>query len=362
MNKFLKSLLNAVALLTAAMLVSCSEESTSAPQTEAEESESQLVIEVDTQSISIDNSEMVTFTVLCDGEDVTSESQIINITDGGYDAIYGYTFTTFRPGTHTFFATYQDLNSDKVAINATSESNLSSTYYRRHIVMKFTATTCTYCPAMSTTIESASKIYPDRLIEVASHSGDDLATTASTAYNTLFGVAYLPWIVMDMNTNYSFGERVVSSFTDYAALSIAENPTVAGIKLDTAYESGKLSIDVESTFVADGNYKILVWLLQSGYQYSQTGGSDDYTQDHVIFTPLTNTYGDSLGDLVVGEKIQCSYSFDYMAEIGYELDTTQTEVVVAILNQTGTATYVVNNALSAGVNDNIDYQFEPIVE
>ncbi|MFI3286153.1 MAG: Omp28-related outer membrane protein [Rikenellaceae bacterium] len=365
MNKFLNSLLTVALLLTTLTMVGCSEESSSTgdnTEVETPSDESQLLIEVDTQSISIDNSEVATFTVLLDGKDVTSDSEIINITDGGYDTLHSNTFTTFRPGTHTFFAIYEDMNSDKVSILATSESNISSTYYRRHIIMKFTATSCTYCPAMSSTIEGAAKTYPDRIIEVAAHSGDELSTNTSNAYNTLFGVQYLPWIIVDMNANYSFGDRVISKFNDCMTQSTTDNPTVCGIKLDTNYEDGKLSVDVESTFVADDNYKILVWILQSGYTYSQTGGTDGYTQDHVIFTPLTDTYGDTLGDLVVGEKIQRSYSFDYIAEIGAEIDTTQTEVVVCILNETATATYAVNNALSCGVNDSIDYQFEPIVE
>ncbi|MFR9527432.1 MAG: Omp28-related outer membrane protein [Rikenellaceae bacterium] len=313
-----------------------------------------LVIEVDTQSFSVDEEESVTFTVLLDGDDVTSDSQIINITDGGYDLLDSNVFSTLRPGTHTFFALYGSMNSDQVSVLATSESNLSSTYYRRNIIMKFTATSCTYCPTMGTIIESAMKSYPDRLIEVAVHNNDELSTTVGNTYGTQFNIQSLPSVVIDMNEDYLLTSTTgsVANIIATAEQSTSENPTVVGITAETTYSDGKLSVDVEATFVADGNYKLLIYTLQSGYSYEQSGTySDDYTQDHVITTALTDASGDDLGSIVISEKIKESY------EISYNYDTDQTEVVVCILNQVGTY-YYVNNAISMGVNESVAYQFE----
>lgn len=358
----MKKLIMLLLLCFSAVLYSCEsskEEVTTTPDDDPIVTESELLIEVDTQTLSIDNSEVATFNVLLDGEDVTSESKIINITDGGYEILSSNTFTTFRPGTHTFYAEYGTMNSDKIAINATSESNLSSTYYRRNIVLKFTATWCTNCPAMTSAIEAASKLYPDRLIEVAAHVSDDYQTTATSTFYTTFGIANygLPTVVIDMNSDYTITDRTYSKIISDAQQSMADNPTVAGIKVDTDYTDGKLTVDVESTFVADDNYKILVMILQSGYVYS----GDTY--DHLVFTPLTETLGDTLGDLVIGEKIQRSYEFDYNAELGYILeDTSLTDVVVCILNEVGEGRYAVNNAVSCSVGESMDYEFEPVVE
>ncbi len=349
-------------MLAGGLLCACEKSETS---NDDAGSQSTLLIEVNTQTLSIDNSEVVTFTVLLDGKDVTPGSQIINITDGGYSALSKPEFTTYRPGVHTFFAIYNEQNSDTVAVQAISESNLSSTYYRRNLIMKFTATSCTYCPAMGTTIESAMKLYPDRLIEVAAHSDEYLATSTSLAYNGQFGITSLPSVVVDMNSSYLITTRVASLIIDKSKLSLEENPTVVGLKCDTAYDSqtSNLTVDVESTIVADGNYKILVLLLQSGYNYDQSGTDDpDYTQDHVIFTALTADKGDSLGDLRVGEKVIKSYEFNYMDTAGFTVDTTQAEVVVCILNEVGTATYAVNNAISLGFDESVDYQYEPVIE
>ncbi len=313
-----------------------------------------LVIEVDTQSISVDEEESVTFTVLLDGADVTADSQIVNITDGGYDLLTSNLFSTLRPGTHTFFALYGSMNSDQVSVVATSQSNLSSTYYRRNIIMKFTATSCTYCPTMGTIIESAMKSYPDRLIEVAVHNNDELSNTVGNTYGEQFNIQSLPSVVIDMNESYLLTSTTgnVATIIATAEQSTSENPTVAGISAETTYSDGKLTVDVEATFVAEGTYKLLIYTLQSGYSYEQSGTYDeDYTQDHVITTALTDVSGDDLGDLRISEKIKESY------EISYNYDTTQTEVVVCILNKVGTY-YYVNNAISMGVNESVAYQFE----
>ncbi len=359
----MKKLIALLFLATTIGLYSCESSNESNENVENNEdnttTEDTLLIEVDTQTISIDNSEVATFSVTLDGEDVTSQSQIINITDGGYEVLSSNTFTTFRPGTHTFYAEYGSKSSDKIAINATSESNLSSTYYRRNIVLKFTATWCTNCPAMTSAIEAASKLYPDRLIEVAAHVSDDYQTTTTATYYTTFGIANygLPTVVIDMNSDYTIVDKTYSKIISDAQQSMADNPTVAGIKVNTEYADDKLYVDVESTFVADNNYKILVLILQSGYEY----GGDTY--DHLVFAPLTEAMGDSLGDLVIGEKIQRSYEFDYKAELGYGLsDTSLTDVVVCIFNEVSEGRYAINNAVSCNVGESMDYQFEPVAE
>ncbi len=346
-----------LSLAVCASLYSCEATDDSAAQ-------GSLTIEVDTQSISLDDDEAATFTVLLGSKDVTAESQIINITDGGYTALDSNVFSTLRPGTHTFFAIYGEQNSDRVGVNAISSSNLSSTYYRRNILMKFTATWCTYCPTMTTSIEAAMKEYPDRLIEVAVHSSDDLETGTSASYVSQFGVLNLPWAIVDMNNSYFGSDDTINSLTmiEAAKQSMIDYPTVCGIALETSCVDDVLTVDVEASFVADGKYKMLAWILQSGYNYDQSGTNDtSYTQDHVIFTCLSeDATGDLLGELIVNERVEKTFTFDYseLLTAGYEFDSyDDVEIVVCILKEEG-ASYYVNNATSAGVNESVPYQFE----
>ncbi len=137
-----------------------------------------------------------------------------------------------------------------------------------------------------------------------------------------------------------------------------ENPTVAGLKMNTTMDGSKLKVDVESTVVEDNEYKIVVLVLQNGFNYDHAGTTDaNYRQNHVLRVALTSPFGDSLGDLVVNEIVRKSYELDLT-----DVDTETVEVVAFMLNNVGDARFLVNNAVSCGVSESVDYQFEPIVE
>ncbi len=329
-----------------------------------EDLEYDLLIDVSAESISIDKGETATFTVTYFGEDVTDEALIVDVTSGGYEIMDGNEFSTLRPGIHTFFAMHDNHSSEKISILATSESNVSNTFYRRNLVTKFTATWCTYCPAMTTAIEMAKRLYPDRLCEMAIHSSDELSIDSYySSYSSAMNVVGLPTVGIDMDKDFSTTVKSSTWIASSAEQSMKNNPTVVGIKADVTLDGTVLNIDIESTYVADGTYKIVVALLQSGFNYSQTGTDDtSYTQDHVLrgffqASPL----GDMLGDLIAGERVENHYELDL--ETTLDQDTIdRTEILVCILNDVGDAVYHVNNVITCGIGESVDYQYEPILD
>lgn len=77
-----------------------------------------LFLTPDKQNIVADGTEIVTFTVTINGEDVTANSTITNITANA--ALEGNTFSTDTIGEYLFEAKYEDLTSSQVKINATA--------------------------------------------------------------------------------------------------------------------------------------------------------------------------------------------------------------------------------------------------
>lgn len=77
-----------------------------------------LFLTPDKQNIVADGTEIVTFTVTINGEDVTANSTITNITANA--ALEGNTFSTDTVGEYLFEAKYEDLTSSQVKINATA--------------------------------------------------------------------------------------------------------------------------------------------------------------------------------------------------------------------------------------------------
>ena len=77
-----------------------------------------LFLTPDKQNIVADGAEIVTFIVTINGEDVTANSTITNITANA--ALEGNTFSTDTIGEYLFEAKYEDLTSSQVKINATA--------------------------------------------------------------------------------------------------------------------------------------------------------------------------------------------------------------------------------------------------
>ncbi len=356
----MKRFLNITALLSLLFVSACDK----APETETPDSGNGTIeIFVDSQAINIDNSEVATFSVILNGnEDITDKAQIINITGGGYDVLKKSNFTTYRPGIHTFFATYGNLTSSQISISATSQSNLSSTFYRRTVVHKFTGTWCTHCPSMSKAIELAKYKYPDRLIEVAVHSGDQLAIDQGDEFKNFFDITGLPSVIIDMDASSLTGMANASLIVEKAKSSLESNPTTVGIKLETSIVGDKLNIDVEATFTADGKYKIAAMLLQSGFNYEQSGTSDaSYRQNHVLRGFYqTDVLGDSIGERLAQERYQQHWEQPLPADITSE-QLAASSIVVYVLNERGDALYTINNAAECTLGESSPYQFEPII-
>ncbi len=355
----MKRFLSTLPLISLLFVSACDKETA---QTETPATDS-IEIFVDTQAINIDNSEVATFRVMLNSdEDITDKAQIINITDGGYDVLKKGNFTTYRPGIYTFFATYGDLTSSQISLSATSQSNVSSTFYRRSVVHKFTGTWCTHCPSMSKAIELAKYQYPDRLVEVAVHSGDQLAIEQGEEFKNFFNITGLPSVMVDMDINTVTSIANASLIVQKAEESLEGNPTTVGIKLDTSIADGKLLIDVETTFTADDNYKIAAMLLQSGFNYEQSGTSDPtYRQNHVLRGFYqTDVLGESIGERLAQERYQQHWEQPLPEGITDEQMEAFT-VVVYVLNEREDAIYTINNAAECKLGESSPYQFEPII-
>ncbi len=351
------------ALAALLLIVSCSESS---------QPEEKFVLLVDKEEIDLDTQEKATFTVKLDGEDITSSATIINTSYGGYEKLTSNEFTTLSPGTHTFFATYDGNVSETVSVVGTTATGLSNIYYRRNVVFKFTGTWCAYCPSATTAITAANILYPDRLVEIAIHSGDDLEVSGvvSAMSTVVGGVSGYPTVCIDANKSYkTTGSPVATNLVTQAKSSLADEPTTVGIQLESKLDGNTLTVDVENHFIEAGNYKLVVAFLQSGFTYDQTGATDEnYQQNHVLRWFFTNSMtgdplGENNGDCVVGERVPSQYVVELDNSINLSDDLLDTFTIVAyVLKEVEENTYHINNAAEIGINELSDYQYEPITE
>ena len=348
-----------------------------------EDVEKELTIKVDSETLDIDESQKVNFTVLLGDEDVSASAQIIEVTNGGLKFIESANdYTTLKPGNHIFKALYDTSDgknygsTNSVIVNAFSESGVSGTFYRRTFTMKFTGTWCTACPAMSKALDKASKDMPNRISKIAVHSGDKLANDFGNKLMERYSITSLPTLYVNgFGSNYDVPDRSSLEITKKIEETIAQNPTVVGIKMDTKIDaSNLLTVDVEVNAAADGKYKLACYLTQSGYKLEQSGTNDpNYTQNDVLLAALQSDKDDSMEEVLFGkvigeslsgmstsEKVEVQYTMQLPAEM---TDFSQTEVVAFVINDSeNDGIYEVNNSRTASLNETQMYEYEVVEE
>lgn len=325
-----------------------------------ESSDNGLKINVSSTSVAV--GESVTFTVTLDGEDVTANSQIVNITNGITDHS-GYTFSSTTAGDFTFNATYNSATTDNqvtVTVSDSDEPLEIGEFLRRSVIFKATATWCTYCPTMSSVIDAVEEDMPDQIVEIALQSNDVLATTASYYYLSYFSISSLPTVVIDANTKYKTTTASVSQIKSYIASATADNPTTSGLKIDTDIdENDKVTVSVETTITEQNKYSIVVALLVDGYSETQTGSSDpNYTQDNVLYATLQETSGgDYLGELKAGAVFTKTYTYNFTGMSSLP-EGTSVKIAAFILNSyNDSSLYYINNAVVCPLGESVDYTF-----
>lgn len=338
-----RALLCATTLLTAAALTACGGDDDTPP------ADASLVLTPSAGTVK--TGETVTFTVTDNGQDVTAQSQIFDLSTG--EMLTG-PFSTEKPGQYRFAAVYDNRTSPAVNVTVQSGSATTDTYFRHVLVMKFTATWCTYCPKMTSALETVEKAYPERMIILGIHSGDAYALDEEPALSRAFGVEGLPTSVFDYRESASYSVPLLKA---KVKRSITEFPAVCGIALQSKVERDKIKVGATVRFQQTGDYKIGCVVTEDGIHAPGTIGSKDGYYHHVARAFATKATGTDIGNRSEGEEYTTTFEIDVNS--AWVLD--KCHVVVFVLNkQTGdNEVYYVNQASTCPVNGSSDFAYEP---
>ncbi|MFI3332336.1 MAG: Omp28-related outer membrane protein [Rikenellaceae bacterium] len=312
-----------------------------------------VTISASQPNISVDNGESVRLSVKNHSIDVTDQAEIYYTQSGEEVLVEGGVFVATQSGEYTFGARYSGVESDGHAVvYAYTEDQLSTEFYRRNIVMKFTGTWCVNCPAMGTAITDVEHSMPNRIVEISMHCYDELTVSESTQVASDNSFSVLPITFVDMLSSTSTSSA--SIITSLINNSIDTNPTTAGVKIASEIDGSTLNVTVGVKSNTSNNYKIAVALVVDNYNYAQTGADDpNYKQNKVLRFYLSELYGDSLGTIAAnGEIIR-----NYTAVLPSEALESESRVVAYVLNEVN-GKYIVNNASECVIGNSIDYMYE----
>ena len=299
-----------------------------------------IVLKSDRSEINVTAGESAVFSVLFNGEDVTEFADISFVSGTTSDpAIDKNIFTPSEEGSWTFAATYDGYESEPLTVTAFVVQEEGKDFFRRSLVLDFTATWCVNCPRMEAAFAAAMEARPGRLVPVSVHFVDAYAVDEGTALVTKFGVSEYPTAVIDMDPSSAFTTTSSELLLSGVDKLLAARPLAGGIRMESGAEG---SVKVEITAVEAGEYTINVMLLKDGEIAPQTGGETNHVHNNILRQHLK---AESV-HLDEEETATKTFSLNIPSGDGFK--------VVAFMEK-GTT---VNNVTFCRVGETVDYQYE----
>ena len=299
-----------------------------------------IVLKSDRSEINVTAGESAVFSVLFNGEDVTEFADISFVSGTTSDpAIDKNIFTPSEEGSWTFAATYDGYESEPLTVTAFVVQEEGKDFFRRSLVLDFTATWCVNCPRMEAAFAAAMEARPGRLVPVSVHFVDAYAVDEGTALVTKFGVSEYPTAVIDMDPSSAFTTTSSELLLSGVDKLLAARPLAGGIRMESGADG---SVKVEITAVEAGDYTINVMLLKDGEIAPQTGGETNHVHNNILRQHLK---AESV-HLDEEETATKTFSLNIPSGDGFK--------VVAFMEK-GTT---VNNVTFCRVGETVDYQYE----
>lgn len=212
---------------------------------------------------------MVTY----DGEDVTSQAAITNVTTG--EPVENAAWTTTEIGEYKFQAVYDSYTSDPVTVSAIDKNkDKDKEFYRYVLLLKFTYMTCGNCVTAQGYFDALDEADRDHFLVVAAHQPEGMpmdpywcSEGISLKSKMKVGV-YPTWSYNFEDLVVGIGAGAISKTSIRQQISHAEKtyPAVCGVKATSTLEGSTAKIEATVQFQQAGNYKIACVLVENNIE------------------------------------------------------------------------------------------------
>ena len=253
----------------------------------------------------------------------------------------------------------------------------SKEFFRRSTILKFTATWCYNCPIMGHALNDAQAQMQDRLIQMNmyganSEGGLTFWQCSKFQGSDMYGVEGFPTGIANnfVKVNNSRDLDLTEVFTEIVNEAAEKYPASTGIRADMSVSEGKVRINADIAVKQQNDYKICVFLVESGIIYPQEGDARDYEHNFVVREVLTdNVFGDPLASVGAEEVIEYTLEADLPRSV---LVPENTSVIIAVArpgsaDSAGSLTYpnvtymdldIYDNAVIVPANGSVDLAYE----
>lgn len=346
--KFFNYFIACIATLSLATFAACSDDDPETPS-------GKLVLTASASSF-VAGEGNVTFMVTYDGEDVTSQAAITNVTTG--EPVENAAWTTTEIGEYKFQAVYDSYTSDPVTVSAI-DKNKDKEFYRYVLLLKFTYMTCGNCVTAQGYFDALDEADRDHFLVVAAHQPEGMpmdpywcSEGISLKSKMKVGV-YPTWSYNFEDLVVGIGAGAISKTSIRQQISHAEKtyPAVCGVKATSTLEGSTAKIEATVQFQQAGNYKIACVLVENNIENKETYN----TFDHVLRAAQTDMEGDAVTPAVTAPE-ERTFNFEATIEEGWNAENCA--FVVYVFKEEANGKYIVNNGAECAVDGSVDYRYE----
>ena len=371
MKKFFYSLFSLALLFSAA---SCDEEAKDLDVTPVLSASADLFV--------ADGEDELVLTVMAGDVDVTADAKLYV----DYEVLSSNVFTTTTPKVYKFFANYNGRNSNTIIVKAANPAlyldlpaddmaDKFDGFQHKVLLTQSTGTWCGYCPYMIRAIElfRESGSNAANTVVVATHSGDELSSTASEAVIASLKAQSFPSAYFNLNPETLVGnnypELIAENLNTTACMELMSKANV-GIAAMTAATADKSAVAVRAAVKVgkSGTYRINAWLVEDGISEYQSSNWSEFSNgkstvliDHDFVLRDASCVSPIQGDLL-GDRKSCEegelveYYYEFNAKSAGIADVANCRVVVLVSSAVGSKFYV-DNIIECPVGESVPFAY-----
>jgi hypothetical protein len=270
-----------------------------------------------------------------------------------YDFIHDVPYNFNVAGTQILNVSISNVNGGgdtDLTDNTLSENILvyTNSVQRKILLENFTTAQCVNCPPVHTMLENYVNSQPNAIL-LAQHAGyytDAMTIPENTELLAMYnagGATYAPALAIDRHrfeTGLTGGASdpgpvffPSSSSATYARMDAKlTEPSFVSVNVYGELDGTSLELDVVGNFVEDisnDDLRLVVYLMEDGLVYSQSGGSSNYVHNNAMRDALSATWGDPIG---VSGNAGDNYSKHYSYTLDGSWNAANMQVVAFVTN------------------------------
>jgi hypothetical protein len=333
-----------------------------------------LAFKADKLTFKADKKEKVTFSVTADEEDVTSSASIFRKDEDADEPLEGTTFVTDEPGTHRFYAIYNEDTTEVVQVEALY---VALPFRRQYLIMQFSGTVCPNCPLMTDAIKSAQQeLASSRMVHAiclhlyGKHCHSTLAGAIAEIANGLSPDDWFPSSLIDLREEVGLYQTGTSKFLTDALKRSGTAPAETGIAIESQINGTSIDFKVKIRTTRAGQYRFYAFIVEDQVKHGQRvpvdgvpGGEWDgtYVHDNVatyVIPDADPRTGVTLGEIEPGKETVQTFSIETgRIDAKRKVNLSNCRIIGYTLKPSDEGEYVLDNVVSCPADGSIRYVY-----